>query len=97
MLFLLYTATFVISWSFSRNPFFAALLATAISVALCCLAFLFPSSRAMPELAFLPLCPPMLATNTVPMTEASAKELLIMVRIHVRQLPHYQALTTNIA
>jgi hypothetical protein len=43
MLFLLYTATFVISWSFSRNPFFAALLAAAISVALCCLASLFPS------------------------------------------------------
>jgi hypothetical protein len=39
----LYTATLVISWSFSRNPFFAALLAAAISVALCCLASLFPS------------------------------------------------------
>jgi len=43
MLFLLYTAIFFISWSFSRNPFLAALLAAAISVALCCLASLFPS------------------------------------------------------
>jgi hypothetical protein len=41
MLFLLYTATFVISWSFSRNPFFAALLAAVISAALCCLASVF--------------------------------------------------------
>ena len=32
MLFLLYTANFVIFWSFSRNPFFAALLATVISM-----------------------------------------------------------------
>jgi hypothetical protein len=31
MFFLLYTATFLLCWSFSRNPFFAALLATVIS------------------------------------------------------------------
>ena len=41
MLFLLYTATFLFSWSFSRNPFFAALLATVISTALLCLASVF--------------------------------------------------------
>jgi hypothetical protein len=41
MLFLLYTATFLFCWSFSRNPFFAALLATVISAALCCVASVF--------------------------------------------------------
>jgi len=41
MLFLLHTATFVISWCFSRNPFFAALLATVISAALFCLVSVF--------------------------------------------------------
>jgi len=41
VLFLLYTAAFL--FSFSRNPFFAGLLAAAISVALCCLASLSPS------------------------------------------------------
>jgi hypothetical protein len=35
---LLYTATFLSSWSFSHNPFLAALMAAAISVALFCLA-----------------------------------------------------------
>jgi hypothetical protein len=37
MLFLLYLSTFVISWCFSRNPFFAALMAAVISAALFCL------------------------------------------------------------
>jgi hypothetical protein len=41
MLFLLYTATFLFSWSFSRNPFFGAVLATVISVAIFCFASLF--------------------------------------------------------
>jgi hypothetical protein len=41
MLLFLYTATFLLSWSFSRNPFFAALLATVISIALCCFASVF--------------------------------------------------------
>jgi hypothetical protein len=41
MLFLLYTATFLFCWSFSRNPFFGVLLAAVISVALFCFASLF--------------------------------------------------------
>jgi len=41
MLFLLYSATFLFCWSFSRNPFFAALLAVLISAALFCLASVF--------------------------------------------------------
>jgi hypothetical protein len=41
MLFLLYLCTFLFSWFFSRNPFFAALLAAVTSVALCCLASVF--------------------------------------------------------
>jgi hypothetical protein len=38
---LLYPATFLFCWGLSRNPFFAALLATVISVTLCCLASVF--------------------------------------------------------
>jgi len=41
MLFLLYTATFLFCWSFSRSPFFGALLAFLISAALCCLVSVF--------------------------------------------------------
>ena len=38
---LLYTATFLISWSFSRNPFFASLQGAVISAALFCLVSVF--------------------------------------------------------
>jgi hypothetical protein len=48
MLLLLRTATFLFCWSFSRNPFFAALLATVITVALCCFV-------GIPECQFLEL------------------------------------------
>jgi hypothetical protein len=41
MLFLLYTAAFLFYWSFSRNPFFAALLVFLISTALFCLVSVF--------------------------------------------------------
>jgi hypothetical protein len=41
MLFLLYSATFLFCWSFSRNPFFAALLAVLMSAALFYLASVF--------------------------------------------------------
>jgi hypothetical protein len=41
MFFLLYTATFLFCWSFSRNPFFGALLATLIITALFFLASVF--------------------------------------------------------
>jgi len=43
MLFPLYTATFLFSWSFSRNPCFATLLGFLVSASLWCLASLFPS------------------------------------------------------
>jgi hypothetical protein len=41
MLFLLYTATFLFSWSFSRNPFFASLQGAVITAAFFCLVSVF--------------------------------------------------------
>jgi hypothetical protein len=52
MLFLLYTATFLFGWFFSRNPFFATLLAFLISTALFCW-FLFSTSNMKSLVRFL--------------------------------------------
>jgi hypothetical protein len=41
MLFPTYTIAFLFCWSFSRHPFFAALLAAVISIALFCLVSVF--------------------------------------------------------